>query len=138
MKLKFPIDYFKRRIPNQFKFFSNLNQNIQRTKRQWVIPSMQRNSNLNKILINRFVIFVFCFIALTYYVFVFQFMASLMDKYPGTSAFFLIFFHLSFMMMLWSLLTAMFTEPGKVPLYWVFELLNNFLYSYFFFYRDSF
>lgn len=80
---------------------------------------MQRNSNLNKILINRFVIFVFCFIVLTYYVFVFQYMLPLMDKYPLIVDFFLIAFHLSFIMMIWSLMTAMFTEPGKVPLYWV-------------------
>ena len=46
-------------------------------------------------------------------------MFPLMEKYPLIVAFFLIVFHLSFIMMIWSLLTAMFTEPGKVPLYWV-------------------
>ena len=86
---------------------------------------MQRNSNLNKILINRFVIFVLCFIVFTYYIFVFQCMPSLMDKYPVFVDFFLIVFHFSFIMMVWSLLTAMFTEPGKVPLYWVGLLFKN-------------
>lgn len=82
---------------------------------------MQRNSNLNKILINRFVIFVFIFIILTYYVFVFEFMSALMEKYEAFAEFFLIIFHISFIMMIWSLLTAMLTEPGKVPLYWVYN-----------------
>jgi len=49
-------------------------------------------------------------------------MAPLIDKYPLFVDFFLFIFHISFMMMLWSLLTAMFTEPGKVPLYWVIYL----------------
>ena len=64
-------------------------------------------------------------------------MASLMDKYPGTTAVFLIFFHLSFIMMLWSLLTAMFTEPGKVPLYWVLRLFLAIFFRVIF-YRDFF
>lgn len=91
---------------------------------------MQRNSNLNKILINRFVIFVLIFIALTYYVFVFQFMFPLIEKYEVFVEFFLILFHLSFIMMLWSLFTAMLTEPGKVPLYWVIFIKFMIKYSF--------
>jgi len=125
---------FKRQnLKTNLNYFSFKKKTLRLGKK---FEKMQRNSNLNKILINRFVIFVFCFIILTYYVFVFQFMFSLMDKYPGTSDFLLVIFHFSFIMMFWSLLTAMFTEPGKVPLYWVIKknfhtfIKNNFRASF--------
>lgn len=35
---------------------------------------------------------------------------------------YLIIFHISMIMLLWSLLTTMFTDPGKVPLYWGYFL----------------
>lgn len=80
---------------------------------------MERNSVLTKLSLNKFVIIVFSYIIFIYYVFMAHFMLPFLDEFPIFIKTFLFLFHLSLIMFIWSILTAMLTEPGKVPQYWV-------------------
>jgi hypothetical protein len=68
-------------------------------------------------LVNPHFIGVICFIALNYFVFVFQYMLALK---PGAYIVLLIVFHVLFTLLLWSMLKAIVGDPGRVPIYWGF------------------
>lgn len=86
---------------------------------------MKRNARLNKILLNKFVIFVFCYIAFLYYTIIFECLLPFIEENPLFVKGFLAAFNISFVLLLWSMLTTIFTEPGKVPQYWVTTKKKN-------------
>lgn len=87
---------------------------------------MKRNTRLNKILLNKFVIFVFVYVALLYYAIIFECLLPFIEENPLFVKGSLITFNISFILFVWSMLTTMFTEPGKVPQYWVKKKLIMF------------
>jgi hypothetical protein len=82
-----------------------------------------------KIIGNLFVVFVMTVISLIYYTFVFIvwgprtvgkpfFMLNqTLDNFPVMIL--LAFFHLFFILLIWSFFQAMTTDPGQVPVFWV-------------------
>lgn len=68
-------------------------------------------------LFNPYFLAVTLFIAFNYFVFVYEYM--IMRNPPGMLIM-LAVFHLIFIMLLWSMFRSIFSDPGKVPIYWGF------------------
>jgi len=60
---------------------------------------------------------VFAFVISNYFLYLYAFIILLK---PNNYIILLIAFHLLFAMMLWSMSRAIWSEPGKVPIYWGF------------------
>ena len=56
-------------------------------------------------------------ILLNWFVFVFMFM---LDLKPAPYIIFLIIFHVFFILLIWSMIRSIFSDPGRVPIYWGF------------------
>lgn len=75
-----------------------------------------RDISLRK-LINPHFVGVVVFIIFNYYVFLCEFMLALRPSYMVPA---MVVFHLLFLMMLWSMVQAIISDPGRVPIYWGF------------------
>lgn len=62
---------------------------------------------------------VILFITFSYYLFVYEYMLSLKPKYYVLA---LTLFHISLVMLLWSMVQCIISDPGRVPIYWGFFL----------------
>ena len=60
---------------------------------------------------------VLCFIALNYFVFVYEYMIGLR---PSAYVWLLVGFHVFFGLLIWSMTKAISGDPGRVPIYWGF------------------
>ena len=76
-------------------------------------PSSQ---NLSK-LFNPYFFAVTLFISFNYFVFVYEYVVL---RNPSMSILLLVVFHIVFFMLLWSMARAIFSDAGKVPIYWGF------------------
>ena len=70
-----------------------------------------------KRLFNPYFLAVSLFIAFNYFVFVYEYMIK---RNPPGMMIMLAVFHLVFIMLLWSMFRSIFSDPGKVPIYWGF------------------
>lgn len=70
-----------------------------------------------KRLFNPYFLAVTLFIAFNYLVFVYEYMII---KNPPAMLIMLTLFHIVFVMLLWSMFQSIFSDPGKVPIYWGF------------------
>jgi hypothetical protein len=68
-------------------------------------------------LINPHFVGVLFFMSFNYYAFVFEFMLRLKPSYILVG---LIVFHVFFLMVVWSMIHAILSDPGRVPIYWGF------------------
>ena len=68
-------------------------------------------------LFNPHFIGVVCFIIFNYAIYVYWYMIAL---HPSLNTVLLIIFHLLFALLLWSMIKAIFGDPGRVPIYWGF------------------
>jgi glucan phosphoethanolaminetransferase (alkaline phosphatase superfamily) len=75
-----------------------------------------RDISLRK-LINTHFVGVLIFMSFNYYAFVFEFMLRLRPSYLAAA---LIVFHIFFFMVVWSMIHAIISDPGRVPIYWGF------------------
>ena len=82
---------------------------------------MLRDITLRK-LINVHFVGVIAFICFNYYAFVFAFMLNIRPSYMIVA---LIIFHIFFFMVLWSMVHAIISDPGRVPIYWGFFAEEN-------------
>eukprot|EP00347_Sterkiella_histriomuscorum_P009445 403341189 len=74
-----------------------------------------------KLIGNLFVLFVFIVIGFLYYTFVFEVWGpKCQDNFLAMLL--LAFFHAFFILLVWSLMQAMTTDPGQVPVFWGFHL----------------
>ena len=78
--------------------------------------STPSSHNLSK-LFNPYFFAVTLFISFNYFVFVFEYVAL---RNPSLSIVMLIAFHIVFIMLLWSMFRSIFSDAGKVPIYWGF------------------
>ena len=58
-----------------------------------------------------------CFIIFNYFIFVFEYMFALK---PAPYIILLIVFHILFFLLVWSMVKAIASDPGRVPIYWGF------------------
>jgi uncharacterized membrane protein YbhN (UPF0104 family) len=65
---------------------------------------------------------VLLFILFNYYILVFEFLTFLNQMLYSQvwRIFALVIFHISFFMLVWSMIQAITTDPGRVPIYWGF------------------
>jgi hypothetical protein len=75
-----------------------------------------QNTNCCKLLTPHFA-GVVIFIAFNYFVFVYAYMIS---QKPTLYALGLVIFHVLFALLLWSMGSSIFSDPGRVPIYWGF------------------
>ena len=68
-------------------------------------------------LVNPHFIGVVVVILLNYFIFTFMYM---LDLKPTAYIVLLAVFHFFFIMLVWSLLRSIFSDPGRVPIYWGF------------------
>jgi hypothetical protein len=80
---------------------------------QMSTPSSQNFSKL----FNPYFFAVTLFISFNYFVFVYEYIAL---QNPSLSIVMLIAFHVVFIMLLWSMFRSIFSDAGKVPIYWGF------------------
>ena len=79
---------------------------------------MANSSDLKlKRLFNPYFLAVSLFIGFNYFVFVYEYMIK--SNPPGMMIM-LAVFHLVFIMLIWSMFRSIFSDPGKVPIYWGF------------------
>ena len=74
-----------------------------------------------KIIGNFFVLFVLIVIGVIYYAFVFEIWGPRAKDYISVVVM-LVFFHVLFVLLVWSFFQAMTTDPGQVPVFWGFHL----------------
>ena len=80
-----------------------------------------RDISFKKLLTVHF-IGVVCFIIFNYYILVVEFM-TLLNPHPYSNAgriAALVVFHLLFIMLAWSMIQSIISDPGRVPIYWGF------------------
>lgn len=75
-----------------------------------------REINCSK-LINPHFVGVIVFISFNYFVFVVEYLLGLR---PSPYIALLVIFHILFFMLLWSMIKAIISDPGRVPIYWGF------------------
>jgi hypothetical protein len=80
-----------------------------------------RDVSLHK-LINPHFVGVIVFIIFNYYAFVFEFMLS---RRPSFMLIALIVFRAFFLMVFWSMIQSVISDPGRVPVYWGFFAEEN-------------
>ncbi len=79
---------------------------------------MYREYNSFKFKNSHYLLLAVSFIIFNYYVFMFHFMSDLLNSHPAAGAFLVFFFHICFFLMFWSLIRAIISDPGRVPVYW--------------------
>jgi hypothetical protein len=79
---------------------------------------MYRNFSSFKIKNSHYLLLAVAFIIFNYYVFMFHFMPELLESYPFLFGTIIFFFHIFFILMFWSLIRAIISDPGRVPVYW--------------------
>lgn len=85
-----------------------------------------RQVSCRKLLTTHFV-GVVLFIIFNYYIFVYEFLTNL-NPHPfsqGGRMLSLILFHLCFIMLMWSMVQSIISDPGRVPIYWGFFVESN-------------
>ncbi len=102
---------------------------------------MRRNVNLLRLFGNIYIVVILCYIALSYYVFMYKDTLQMPNSNPSHQSLFfnipietswtyihIVAMHTLIFMLLFSFLQTIISDPGKVPLFWVTILnISNFL-----------